>query len=515
MRALEIYDKETQAKVLLFATLSDTPSWLSVELLETLTGFERRKINSCLIELHQEIVDMHLPNFYLSYKKKKGYRLIAENIILEDFISLILKKTIEFELISDIYWDTFISIRNFSLTHPISESSVARKLTKIKQFLKKYELNLTRKNFRIYGSETQIRTLYCFFSWKYHDVKEWPFAHIISEQKVKIFVVLIENFFKIKLNQINKKKLEYILANCLLRFKKGHPIKLNNEFQKYLFNNPLFEQFKRQLGKCLKKYSNFEQEFGFIFVLLMTQDVYYLDSEIRKQLVIFHQSQRTPASLYCSSIINYSEKVTSLSSSQKISLINYLLSVHIFYDLFHLFLSGDNKSVNTTQLGVSTLLIKQKIDQLILTLKDEKLIQSDQNTSYLVEKYSNIAAFLFDLDKLKKTITILFLSDLSVFETQSIVQNLQRHYSDLCTLEIHFYEQKNEDYDLIITNNTIISSRLENVKTIFFSKRLQRKNYLKLAELINKQVETTPKRFITKDDKKNTEASKTELWTSD
>ncbi|ALS01364.1 hypothetical protein ATZ33_08285 [Enterococcus silesiacus] len=489
MRALEIYDKDTQAQVILFALLSSKDSWFSIAELEKSSSFERRKINDCIDSLNQTISEANLKNFYIEYEKKRGYHLIAKNIILEDFISFLLKKTLEFKLLSAIYWETFVSVRKFSLTHHVSESSVIRKLNKLKMLLKKFDLSLSRKNFRLIGKETQIRVLYCFISWKYHEPNEWPYSHIISEQATCLLIKKIETFFNIGLNQIKKKKLAYVLANCCFRVKKAHKLKLNNTFRLYITNNPVFEKFKTQLPELYEHFNYSEEEIAFLFILFMTKDTYYLDPILQNDLVTFHSERSTPAYLCYQKIVSQSKKAQSLSNDEKRILTSYLLSIHITYNLFYSFRS---KTILYNLAEIYDSKVLALIQPLIDSLKQANLIPPNRDITYLLEQYIHIASYLFDLATLKKTVNVLLVSDLSVVENHLISLSLTTYYSTLCNLNIHYYEQEDTCYDFIITNNTVVSSRLANVKKIFFYKNINKENYIKIVDIINSITKTKP-----------------------
>lgn len=489
MRALEIYDRDTQAQVVLFALLSSKDSWFSIAELEKSSSFERRKINDCIDSLNQTISEINLNNFYIEYEKKRGYHLIAKNIILEDFISFLLKKTLEFKLLSAIYWETFVSVRKFSLTHHVSESSVIRKLNKLKILLKKFDLSLSRKNFRLIGKETQIRMLCCFISWKYHEPDEWPYSHVISEQATCSLIKKIEAFFNIGLNQIKKKKLAYVLANCCFRLKKAHKIKLNPAFRLYITNNPVFEKFKAQLPELFEHFNYSEEEVAFLFILFMTKDTYYLDPILQSNLIAFHRKQSTPAYLCYQKIISQSKKAQSLSVDEKRILTSYLLSIHITYSLFYNFRSKTALYNFSETYDAKVLAL---IQPLIDSLKQANLIPFNRDITYLLEQYIHIASYLFDLATLKKTVRILLVSDLSVVENHLISLSLTTYYSSLCNIDIHYYEQEDISYDFIITNNTINSPRLANVKKVFFYKNINKENYIKIVEIINSVIKTKP-----------------------
>lgn len=156
--------------------------------------------------------------FFLDVSKKKGAFLsIDDEHNLKEFISFIILRSPLVQVLTAISFQKFISVTSYAHENFLSESTVRRYLKRIRDIIAPYEITITKKNYLLSGSETQIRYFLFLFFWRIYRGITWPFSFINKDQ----IIASTEDFLNRSLLQfdtpIEKNRFMFFLAICRLR----------------------------------------------------------------------------------------------------------------------------------------------------------------------------------------------------------------------------------------------------------------------------------------------------------
>lgn len=488
IEGLQIYGTEIQSQLVVLSALSGTRNWVFTEELSLLTGYERRKLLRNITYLNEDFKKLGYQKMWIGQEKYKGFRLHRENEYdIERFLIDRIKNTVEFKFVFGIYTETIKSLTQFSLDNHISESSAYRILTRFRSTLEKYDIKVSRGDYHLVGNEIKIRTFFDMFTWLVFRGEEQIYSSI-TDDKIRQFTDEIEVFFKIKLNPIKRKKLENTLENTLFRNQKNRKIILNAKFLNFLEGNQLFQNFCKALGPFLVNQEGVEGDLGYLFLTLLSQDIYYSNKEIQDEIMFYHLENQTEIyDSYC--CIKTALDINQVSNQIQERLDKYLIATHTrayFFDGLGETINGYIywKKINkkfpelVKKLKTTIHLLKKSTGNIIFT-----------NEQFLIMRYMTVIPIVFSPAKYEEPISILLVTDLGDLEDEKIVEELTKSFLNEYNLKIMSSPDLNQTFDFLLANTSVSAEYLHKITNmrLFFSDTLTKKDYYEI-DLICKNI---------------------------
>lgn len=483
---LKLFDQETAMMIVLLKLLGTSKKWLTVQEMASASGASTKTVEKYVKLIQVELAESRLNDMALRHDKKKGYFLyMLEDGMLTDFILVQLQATLAYKLMYGIFFENITSVTRFAQANYVSESTVWRVLNELRERILPYGLDIKKGSFQLIGQESQVRQYSHSVMWLFFKGAIWPFPQL-SEGTIMATVSLIEAFFGCQLSQLKRQRLAYYLAIIITRSQKQHRIQVTRELLENTEENPLFQRFCQQLMSQFVELKWCDDEWRFLFCVLMTRDELYQSPKIRAEIQQFHRQKRTAlfqSLRYLEQIFQERLKIN-MSFEKEQLLLDYAYSSHQFCQLFHGFSLDINGHLywNRTKDKYPRLIeaLSELIDE--LQQKTGNLIFAER--SFLITRYLIMYATIADLPRLESPLTILLVTDLPVLEEQRVILRLQRAYQQDYHLRIVTEERLSESYQLILSTSKVTQKALQAVPNVIFDTELTKEDYADLDAIL-------------------------------
>ena len=488
---LKRFDKDLYYKILLLESFEDHGWHTAVQLAQTVQ-LDARSVSKYLSELsknYQHFRGKAQPLFVKSHRAGYNFHDSLDSIEHERFLIYLVQNTLKYQLLHDIFFEDFHTIYQFAQKHYISESTAHRKINEWKQQLKAYGISLQRGDYVAQGEEEIIRLYLHMTFWQLFRGKIWPFA-TISQTDVKKIAEQIMAFFNVRLNEIKKRRLEYMLGAFFLRKSQKHYVDLNKRKRQLITDNPLFKQFCQWMQPVFPNYFQNEDEVGALFLVLMTREEYYTDEEIRTSIFAFHQKYQTPpyTALYeAKEALEFYQTEQGLpTETLSKEAENYLFSSHLFAYLFpeakETIDGNDSDFMN--HLVIENKELKHWLDLFFEVERREVRHPAFQNISFLMGRYLTVLKTMGAFTQQLPQITILLMTDFPLFEEQLIEEGLRNFFRNDYQLLFLPTDYRGRDVDLLLSTSKVHRKPWADLEYFIVTGELQLKDYIELFEKI-------------------------------
>ncbi|MCB5950963.1 helix-turn-helix domain-containing protein [Enterococcus sp. BWT-B8] len=259
---------------------------------------------------------------------------------LEKFRLMIIFNTPEIFLLEKTLTADKISIKELALRLNESEALVRKRITKLRQWLKSYQLTLKHHTLELTGSEHQIRE----FIFQIH--------RLIFQENIQLKDCCLENqinqltqdcilFFQMKMNHLQEQYLRLLIQIQLNRVNTGNPVMLKTDLKNYCLRNQLFQNFSKQIKKSsFFKLSQVEEMY--LFLNVKAHFSFTFGKLIQEKIVYENSAAKTTVYKYASSgakglrkIFEHNELIID------IQIFVSLLGFHLYYEMNAGFLYED------------------------------------------------------------------------------------------------------------------------------------------------------------------------------
>ncbi|MBO0482110.1 helix-turn-helix domain-containing protein [Candidatus Enterococcus courvalinii] len=486
---LKTFDKDLYYQILLLESFEDH-EWHTAAQLAQSVQLDARSVTKYLSELTKSYQRFSgKAQALFSKNRRSGYNFSTtlDPIEHERFLIYLVQSTLKFQLLHDIFFEEFRTMYQFAQKNYISESTAHRKINEWKQELHSYGITLQRRSYVAKGEEEIIRLYLHMTFWQLFRGKIWPFE-TISQTDVKKIADQIIDFFHVQLNEIKKRRLEYMLGAFFLRKSQKHFVILNRRKRELISNNLLFKRFCQAMAPVFPNYFQVEDELGALFLVLMTREEYYSNSQIREMIYSFHHSAETPpfkalreaerALLLYQKEQHLPEEPLSLDAE------NYLFSSHIFTFLF-----PDAKATidgNSSDFHNHLIVRNPKLNQWLLSFfeeaKETEASLAFQNQGFLMARYltvmKTLGAFMTQLPE----ITVLLMTDFPVFEEELLMASLRNFFRNDYRLVFLPANYRGREVDLLISTSKVHKKPWADLEYFIVAQELQLTDYIQLTQ---------------------------------
>lgn len=494
---LKQFDKDLYYKILLLESFEDQ-AWHTAAQLAKVVQLDARSVSKYLNELsknYQQFSGKTHPLFTKNHRSGYNFYDTLDSIEHERFLIYLVQSTLKFQLLHDIFFEEFHTMYQFAQKHYISESTAHRKINEWKQQLQTYGIRLQRGTYIAQGEEEIIRLYLHMTFWQLFRGKIWPFE-TISQMDVKNMAEHIMAFFNVRLNEIKKRRLEYMLGAFFLRKSQKHYVVLNEKKRRLISDNLLFQRFCQVMEPVFPNYFQVEDELGALFLVLMTREEYYSDPKIRKKIFDFHQQAKTPPFTALSeakaALSLYQEEQGLLAENLTFEAENYLFSSHFFAYLFpnaKETIDG-NSSDFINHLVIENKELKQWLVHFFESRHKHPNHLAFKNHAFLMGRYLTVFKTLGAFTPQLPKITILLMTDFPLFEEQLLEEGLRTFFRNEYQLIFLPTDYRGREVDLLISTSKVHRKPWADLDYFIVTEELKLIDYIQLSqkfEMIQKQ----------------------------
>lgn len=490
----QFFDRETQSKLYLLSMMRDANQPLSIDFFCQELGISRKTMNKYLYRLERDVERFSDGKLILSSVGGQNYCLIPKNIQwIDDVLWNTLSSTDTYQIWNNIIFETDKKIAYLSQSAYVSESTIWRKLQTLQDFLKKYDIQISKRSHRLIGEESQIRGFLTVHFWNVFRGRKWPF--VIQPRKYCLpFIDFLESFFDIQLNQLLRLRLEYLIAVWLMRQRLGYQIRLTS-VQRESLDNPIFEHFYKNYKLTFSKDSAETDEIGYLFLAVLSEDFFYQNTQFLTEWIAVQDEKQTE--LYqsiCDFLLESDRLITNFHERFWINPMvkGYIWSTHLSCQLYKKFYRSSNGDFFWNQQQFELLNLKKEVIKFIQLAykRTENPIFLEQE--FLTYRYMSV----FSLSDLRTyfelPINILITTDLPKFEETRLIERIQTVFEKHFRMNFIFDDIiSNQPIDLVIST---VSFYLENIaqhyqRCLFFSEEFTLEDYLVLGNELTKILE--------------------------
>lgn len=497
---LKRFDKDLYYKVLLLENFEDQEGHTAAQLAQTVQ-LDARSVSKYLNELSKNYQKFSGKEQALFMKiNRSGYHFYdsLDPIERERFLIYLVQSTLKYQLLHDIFFEEFHTLYQFSQKHYISESTAHRKINEWKEQLSGYGIALRRGSYIACGEEEIIRLYLHMTFWQLFRGKVWPFE-TIPQVDVKQIAEQILAFFDVRLNEIKKRRLEYMLGAFFLRKSQKHFVVLNEKKRRLIEGNPLFTSFCRWMAPFFPNYFQVKEELGALFLILMTREEYYRTPNIREQIFAFHQeNQTTPfkamAEVKKALKAYYQEQQLTEEPLTK-EAENYLFSSHLFAYLFpH---AKETIDGNDSDFSSHLLIENESLKQWLLSFFTRENQQTNErvyeNKTFLMRRYLTVLKTMGAFNRKLPKITLLLMTDFPLFEEELLKENLRQFFREEYQLYFLPVDYRGREVDLLLSTSKIHRKPWADLDYFIVTDELELSDYIRLFDKI-KEIQTKKER---------------------
>ncbi len=448
---------DTQNKIMLniLDLVSESHRWYTVGEISQELSVVERTVQRYIHRLKEMIDDYNKEKEHhiaLSYEKYKGVLLeIDSGSNYMELKSYILENDETMKIFKLIIFEEFQSIQTYATTNFVSESLVRKSLKKINEFLKIYDLSLSRSTFIIKGEEKQIRLIVYISAWIIFKGVTWPFD-FINQEKIYLSVDSLSEELNLGFSVIHRKQMAYMLAVNILRLRKKHVIEMEKEWKDYVNLPKLIDKFP-VLNEFIADYNIYiESEIYFYLVLLQLKTKFYESKSYKEKVLNYHKKMNS--NVYQATEIfiqTFEVEITEISEELKDKFFVTSFCAHLFCHLFTntqvdmdgymIFSDLENEYPN----------LHNKLLDLLKKMYEKKSEALFLNEKFLLQKYMLLFSSMRRLTHYEPKIELFLDSDLPYFVKNNLKKQIVNRFEYEFNLAFIETNEK-RTADLILTN---------------------------------------------------------------
>lgn len=470
--------------LLSIATLMSNNQHLSTNEISYHTSLSPRTIQRYLNKLDSKLSEykVGVPKSVIELYKHQGTYFLNDPLNeLVMFQNYIYRQDASIQLLLNLLFTKTESKKRYCEKHFISEGQLNNSLKKINSFITQFNLVVNISKFSLVGEESQIRLLAKMITWSLFESEKSPdiFSYI-SEHSIINDVEFLDTSLGLSLTEIEKKDLYFLISSSILRYRMGHTVKCNDEWNDYYPISYASSLSAITTKMMLNHHVVSHEEIKFLTINLLTRPYCYRSSVIHNELLL-HLTKDTivhrATSLFFERYQEYFPLIPpDIYDEAFLFIYKTHLHAHLYKNIatdynFHYIL--ENIYNNHYEWFV-------KIKNFIHSLLHYSNISLFESSEYLIQRYfvllSTITPNLF----LGPTINIYLKTDFSDIYEQQIKHILYDHIK--YTFRINFINSNFfQKPDIILTNSL---SEILTPQTIYFKYPLDGQDILDIEKKI-------------------------------
>lgn len=490
-----LLDNQNQKTLELLEILSENYKWYTIEELSTELNVVSRTIQRYIQSLKEKINDYNLAynsTIQLNCQKSNGVRIEPTfDNNYSQFKNYVLKNDETIKILIQIMLEEFQSVKKYSITNYMSENAIRSRLTKIKNFLSRFNLNLSRNNLYISGKEKYIRIFFYIINWTIFKYDSWPF-NTVDQNKIYRLEDELSKALGLTFSDIQRKQIAYILAINLVRFKVKHFVEYEPEWKNYVNVTQMLEDIP-SLKIFIKEQNIYvESEICFYALLAQMKSKIYESPTLKNNIFAYHKKSNSDVYFATKkSMENFDKNIINIPKHLKENFFIFSFSSNLFCKIFkNITVDIDGHSI-LEECDYNYPELKNKLLLFIDNLYEQTSNDLFKQRYFLLQKYMLLFSSIAPLNYYEPAINIILESDLPFFIRENIIMRITDHFKykfNLVFLDTNFLEKS----DIVITNipNIIKEKRNFNYKVHLLSFPIKPRDFFELEiKFMNKLLQ--------------------------
>lgn len=424
----EILDFESSKLFRLFNLLKSTDSNTSVEKLSDKLGMNSKTIVRSVKKLNKLFKRYQLgDHLAICSRSKNHFYLKSDNdLYVEFFLVRYLCDLPEVTFLKAIIEEEDIQAKQLAETLLISESSMRRRVKKINEWLKKFDIHLKRGTYELVGEEEQIRAFIFHFYWFVYQGTENKFLPLKKERSQQLTNHFV-HFFQMQINDLQKESLFRIIQIATWRYQNGKKVWMKEEWKQYIENSSIFSKFVKTM-RINKDAINWDfEELSYLYLIIQAHFLPYFGSSMQAYIIEEHYLKKTTCfsnTLVATTKLKQVFWDTKFSHS-KASVVA-LLGFHLYYELVSGFLFEKSQSVTVLQKKFPDFI--RRLDEGVCELIEERAIYERIPEEAVYYRYFMILSSLISPVYNEKKIFICVMTDLPLEKETELGQRISNFF---------------------------------------------------------------------------------------
>lgn len=436
MEYKEILDFESTKLLGLFNLLKSVDNNCSLENLSDELGVTGKTILRYIKKMKKLFKRYQLEEYLAicSGSKSKFYLKRENDLYLEIFLVKYVSDLPEIIFLKAIIEDEEIQTKQMADDLSISESSLRKRVKKINEWLKNFDVHLKRGTYELIGEEEQIRALILHFYWFVYQGTENKFLLFKKERSQKLTNKLVE-FFQMKINDLQKESLFRMVQIATWRYQKGKKVWIKEEWKQYIKNSSIFFKFITTME--IEEFSSdwdFE-ELSYLYLIVQARFFPCFGSSMQAYIIEEHYLKKTTC---YSNTLRATHKFRQVFWDKKFShskeSVVAFLGFHLYYELISGFLFEKNESRTVLKENYPSFMAK--LEEGLWELLEESSIYQRIPKDALFYRYFMILSSLISPVYNEKRLFICLLTDLPLEKEIELGQRISNFFSNKFNLVV-------------------------------------------------------------------------------
>lgn len=385
---------------------------------------------------------------------------------IDEYRYYLLQNSVPFQFILYFINEENPTIEDFCDRYFSSRSTVSRKIEKLKNFLKSFNLRFTYTEAGIVGDERLARLALFNLIWLGTRGIVWPFQ--VSEDKVNQMVAAFGEYFPLSRTYLGSLELKYFAAIFLLRIKKGIFVKYDKAYDCLMKNNDYYD-FTR-LNPLVDNQLTARQskaESSFIFFLAHFIPFYTLeDDPTLAQTIHDFKKEPNPVDNLVEEFLHFAKEELFTNNPSILDqplVIGNLLNITFGYYVIKYRMPTIQRLLGPKQVFESPIReMEGKIRTFFVDKSNKEPYDAFVNNATinsLVNGFTQVLMPLYDTMTHAKKVEV----GVAIEHNYLIVKSIYQFMSDLKFVNAEtFATQKQDHYDLIISSSLLIKNQTPN-----------------------------------------------------
>ena len=498
MKMMKIIDSSVSIKLDIAELLYRSKFWVSSEEIAMYLKLDKKTIHRYTSELSEDILDFNKDTISFEIIKGKGVKLhVSNSNDYREFKQFLLDNTLTINIVKALALKKGNSLISLANDNFVSESTIRRKIQQLKEYIDHMDISITSRagRYSIVGDEKEIRMFLFIILWKVYRGRTWPFSEI-NHNKMMGLINNLTQTTNFQFKEINKQKVAFMLAICLVRYNKGSKIDLSKIDSKIINLCEVIDKYT-DISKQLSNYYFLpKNESLFFSLLLLSRPVIYSLSFENHSVAELCKNIEPEYYTTTISVLNGLLEHFELKASPTVysQILNTLLANHLYLYMNPGTHYDNNGYYIYPALYSSYPVLIEKIKDFIKHTVPKDLLSSDYNAELLSSSYFFALAQLMDVKKYEPKIYVYFESDFNLIAEKSIINYVYSYLRSTYNIEFftNYFEDNSSNIDLIVSTSaapTLIELQ-RNIPHINIFPETMRKDITPIEYEIEKIIET-------------------------
>lgn len=160
-------------------------------------------------------------------------------LTIDEYRCFLLENSLPFQLILALLLEPELGLEEFCRRQFVSRSTLSRRTQPLLNYLRKYQVTINFRQFKIIGPELAIRLLFFYFFWIAYRNLHWPFQ--VTKVEANVYGEPFLSLSPLKKNFVGKLEVLIYSAVAVTRIRQGKLVSYNTNLDFLLENNPKFD----------------------------------------------------------------------------------------------------------------------------------------------------------------------------------------------------------------------------------------------------------------------------------